>query len=55
MKIEADALKLDGIRHGFFTRRGGVSTGIYESLNVGLGSDDTRDVVLENRNRVAEK
>ncbi|WP_029065106.1 peptidoglycan editing factor PgeF [Labrenzia sp. DG1229] len=55
MKIEADALKLDGIRHGFFTRRGGVSTGIYDSLNVGLGSDDTRDVVLENRNRVAEK
>ena len=53
MKIEADALKLDGIRHGFFTRKGGVSSGIYQSLNVGLGSDDTRDFVLENRTRVA--
>ena len=55
MKIEADELKLDGIRHGFFTRRGGVSTGIYDSLNVGLGSDDTRDFVVENRDRVAAK
>jgi purine-nucleoside/S-methyl-5'-thioadenosine phosphorylase / adenosine deaminase len=55
MKIEADVLKIDGLRHGFFTRRGGVSKGIYQSLNVGLGSDDTRDVVLENRNRVASE
>ncbi|MET1411937.1 peptidoglycan editing factor PgeF [Roseibium sp. HPY-6] len=55
MKIEADALKLDGIRHGFFTRKGGISTGIYESLNIGLGSDDTRDKVLENRQRVADE
>ncbi|WP_305987318.1 peptidoglycan editing factor PgeF [Roseibium sp. MMSF_3544] len=53
MKIEADALKLSGIRHGFFTRQGGVSGGLYESLNIGLGSDDDRDSVLENRNRVA--
>ncbi|MCV0427881.1 MAG: peptidoglycan editing factor PgeF [Roseibium sp.] len=53
MKIEADALKLNGIHHGFFTRQGGVSKGIYESLNIGLGSDDTRDQVLENRGRVA--
>ncbi|MES0880725.1 peptidoglycan editing factor PgeF [Roseibium sp. SCP14] len=55
MKIEADALKLDGIRHGFFTRQGGVSGGIYESLNIGLGSDDHRDMVLENRDRVASE
>ena len=31
---------LDGTAHGFFTRQGGVSTDLYESLNVGLGSDD---------------
>lgn len=43
----------DRIRHGFFTREGGVSTGIYEGLNVGLGSNDVRDAVLENRARVA--
>ncbi len=54
MKIEAEALNLDGIRHGFFTREGGVSTGIYESLNVGLGSEDARDTVLRNRGRVAD-
>lgn len=53
MKIEADALKIDGLRHGFFTRQGGVSIGIYDSLNIGLGSDDARNMVLENRNRVA--
>jgi YfiH family protein len=53
MKIEADVLKLDGIRHGFFTRQGGVSGGIYASLNIGLGSDDDRGSVLENRERVA--
>ncbi|MBL6784323.1 MAG: polyphenol oxidase, partial [PS1 clade bacterium] len=29
--------------HGFFTRQGGVSKGIYAKLNVGLGSDDVRD------------
>lgn len=45
---------LNGIRHGFFTRKGGVSTGIYEGLNVGLGSDDDRTAVLENRRRVAQ-
>jgi purine-nucleoside/S-methyl-5'-thioadenosine phosphorylase / adenosine deaminase len=55
MKIEADELKFDGLRHGFFTRRGGVSNGIYQSLNIGLGSDDARDMVLENRNRVASE
>ena len=34
--------KLSGIRHGFFTRIGGVSEGIYESLNGGIGSEDFR-------------
>ena len=41
------------ISHGFFTRQGGVSKGIYEGLNVGLGSDDEREKVLENRTRIA--
>lgn len=45
---------LHGIRHGFFDRRGGVSEGIYASLNCGLGSKDVRDHVIENRRRVAD-
>ncbi len=43
------------LSHGFFTREGGVSTGIYKGLNVGLGSGDAREDVLENRRRVAER
>lgn len=42
-----------GVRHGFFTRRGGVSHGIYASLNCGLGSRDNADAVTENRARAA--
>ena len=42
---------LQGIRHGFFTRQGGVSEGLYSSLNCGLGSGDKREHVLENRTR----
>ncbi len=38
-------------RHGFLGRSGGVSSGLYESLNVGLGSADGRQAVLENRAR----
>ena len=41
-----------GVRHGFAGRRGGGSSGIFASLNVGLGSSDDRDAVLENRRRV---
>lgn len=41
------------IRYGFFTRQGGVSTGIYESLNCGYGSDDDPAAAAENRMRVA--
>jgi hypothetical protein len=37
--------------HGFLGRTGGVSTGLFESLNVGLGSSDAPDAVLENRAR----
>jgi len=52
--IETDLLRaLPGIRHGFFTREGGVSSGIYASRNCGLGSDDERLAVLENRARSA--
>ncbi len=42
-----------GVAHGFFTRRGGVSRGLYESLNVGLGSGDDPTAVSENRARAA--
>ncbi len=45
---------LDGVRHGFFTREGGVSEGIFASLNCGFGSSDEADRVAENRARVAE-
>jgi polyphenol oxidase len=52
--IEAENLaKLPGIRHGFFTRAGGVSTGIYGGLNCGLGSADDAALVIENRRRVS--
>ncbi len=42
-----------GLRHGFFTREGGVSEGIFAALNVGLGSSDNPDHVRENRRRAA--
>lgn len=42
-----------GIRHGFFTRQGGVSTGLYEGLNTGIGSQDDPAAVAENRRRIA--
>lgn len=42
-----------GIRHAFFTRAGGVSSGIYAGLNGGLGSHDAVENVQENRRRVA--
>ena len=45
---------LAGVRHGFCTRRGGVSQGLFASLNVGLGSSDDRAAVLENRRRAVE-
>lgn len=51
--IAAPQLALPGIRHAFFTRRGGVSRGIYQSLNIGIGSADERTSVLENRARAA--
>lgn len=44
---------LSGIRHAFFTRAGGVSDGLYESLNGGLGSEDSPAKVAANRARMA--
>jgi len=44
---------LDGVQHRFFTRRGGVSAGLYSSLNCGYGSSDSPDNVRENRRRAA--
>src|SRR4051794_34583617 len=44
---------IPGIRHGFFTREGGVSSGIYKSLNCGVGSKDDRALVFKNRARAA--
>ena len=44
-----------GVWHGFFTRQGGVSEGIYASLNVGFGSEDEPDNVAENRRRASER
>jgi YfiH family protein len=52
--IQAASLSgLPGIRHGFFTRAGGVSDGIYASLNGGIGSRDAPAHVAENRARMA--
>ncbi len=49
-----DGIADAGIRHGYFTRPGGVSGGLYGSLNTGTGSADNPDHVRENRRRVAE-
>jgi polyphenol oxidase len=47
-------LDSDGVRHGFFTRKGGVSAGLYLGLNVGSGSQDAPEAVAENRRRAAK-
>ncbi|MBI3706802.1 MAG: peptidoglycan editing factor PgeF [Proteobacteria bacterium] len=44
---------IEGVRHAFFNRDGGVSQGLYASLNCGLGSDDALDNVITNRTRAA--
>ncbi len=46
-----DLDRIPHIRHGFFTRKGGASNGIYNSLNCGLGSDDDERAVTINRER----
>ena len=42
------------VRHGFFTRRGGASSGVFSGLNCGHGSSDQREIVTINRERVAQ-
>ncbi|MFV0410172.1 MAG: peptidoglycan editing factor PgeF [Paracoccus sp. (in: a-proteobacteria)] len=57
MKLTLEILHhdlLDGVRHGFFTRKGGASSGLYAGLNCGRGSKDQTDAVATNRARVAE-
>ena len=44
---------LKGISHGFFTRRGGASSGVFSGLNCGYGSSDQTEAVSINRDRVA--
>lgn len=46
---------LAGVKHGFFTRSGGASSGVYEGLNCGGGSGDQAEIVALNRARVAEE
>lgn len=56
MVIEAPEMRaLPGVRHAFFTRQGGVSGGIYASLNGGLGSCDDPGHVAENRTRMTAR
>ena len=50
--LTSDAL--GAFRHGFFTRRGGASSGVFEGLNCGLGSSDQAEIVAINRARVAD-
>ena len=56
--IQSDALTKactgSSIKHGFFSREGGVSKGIYEGLNVGVGSNDNQTDIAINRARVAD-
>ena len=53
--IQSDALLLPGFSHGFFTREGGHSQGVFSSLNCGMGSGDDRETVLKNRAVVAQR
>ncbi len=45
---------LSPVRHGFFSRRGGASSGIFAGLNCGYGSSDQTEIVALNRKRVAD-
>lgn len=49
--LTSDALR---VKHGFFTRRGGASSGVFSGLNCGQGSSDQAEVVAINRARVAD-
>ncbi len=45
---------VEGVRHGFFGRKGGVSQGLYASLNIGQGSDDDVQAIRDNRDLIRE-
>ncbi len=51
-RLTASGLSAPGIAHGFFGREGGVSAGLYDSLNCGPGSSDDATAVTENRRRI---
>lgn len=51
----SDLAAIPGVSHAFFTRRGGVSDGLYASLNGGMGSGDSREQVLRNRELMAAR
>jgi YfiH family protein len=53
--ITSKALASPAIEHGFFTREGGHSSGLFSSLNCGLGSGDDKEIVRRNRSVVAER
>ncbi len=55
MNAAESLLQLPGVRHGFFGRAGGVSEGIYASLNCGFGSGDDGECVAENRSRAMRR
>jgi len=55
MLVSSVLAAIPGLRHAFFTRAGGVSDGVYDSLNGGLGSRDDPANVAENRRRMAEQ
>ncbi|EPX81498.1 peptidoglycan editing factor PgeF [Litoreibacter arenae] len=50
--LTADSLA--PVKHGFFTRKGGASSGVFAGLNCGQGSSDQTEAVLTNRARVAD-
>ena len=55
MIISKKLKKFNTIKHGFFNRKGGVSSGIYKSLNCGIGSHDKKFNVLKNLKIVCKK
>ena len=52
--LTLEILERRGLRHAFFTRRGGTSSGVYASLNGGVGSRDAPEAVAANRARMAD-
>ena len=55
MLVLSDFADQTTVRHGFLTRQGGVSQGVYASLNCGPGSSDAMQNVIENRGRAAQR